>query len=76
MTRRPRKLYVSRIIEAAGCPQLLLFIESPMGIEPRTIPACCYSTELTRNADPTGSTLSTPIWATTAVWPIRTLTSI
>ena len=23
-----------------------------MGIEPRTIPACCYSTELTRNADP------------------------
>ena len=49
--QKTQKLYVSRIIEAAGVLSRP-FIESPMGIEPRTIPACCYSTELTRNADP------------------------
>lgn len=46
-----RDIYVAHIIQSAGVLSRP-FIESPLGIEPRTIPASCYSTELIENADP------------------------
>jgi len=44
-------IYVAHIIKSAG-DLSRPFIESPLGIEPRTIPASCYSTELTAHAGP------------------------
>ena len=44
-------IYVARIIKSAG-DLSRPFIESPLGMEPRTIPASCYSTELLAHAGP------------------------
>lgn len=39
------KIYVQKIIQEANTLSKP-FIESPLGVEPRTIPACCYNNEL------------------------------
>lgn len=45
------KLYAAKIIATAG--QLSRpFIESPLGVEPRTIPASCYNKQMVDDADP------------------------